>query len=254
MRAYWAFTKKEWIENVRTYRLFILLTVFFLLGIMNPITAKLMPEIFAKFNSDSMNITITEPTALDSWAQFYKNIPQMGLIVMVIMFSGTLVNECSKGTLINMVTKGLKRSTIVLSKFTVAASLWTLCLLISFVVSAYYTAYYWNLDDFNHILFAACCLWLFGIFLVSVLLLTGTVARSNYICLLLTGSVVVILFLINMIPTVQEYNPLRLCSNNLQLINGTMESSDFYKSILITGVTTVIALFGSIALFNKKGL
>ena len=140
MKAYIAFTKKEWMESIRTYRFFILLAVFFILGIMNPITAKITPDILANFAMEGMTITIAEPTAMDSWLQFYKNVPQMGMIVIVIMFSGLMTGECGKGTFVNMVTKGLKRSTIILSKFTMSVCLWTISLALCFTVSAYYTA------------------------------------------------------------------------------------------------------------------
>lgn len=254
MKAYIAFTKKEWMESIRTYRLFILLSVFFILGMMNPITAKITPDILKNFAIEGITITIPEPTATDSWLQFYKNVPQMGLIVLVIMFSGLMTGECSKGTFINMVTKGLKRSTIILSKFTMAVCLWTLSLALCFAVSTYYTAYYWDINGMEQILQSVACLWLFGVFLIAILLLMGAIVKSNYACLLLVGCVVVLLFLINMIPNLQEYNPIRLASSNMSLITGEMKISDFGFSITITIIVTVLSLLGTIMVFNKKKL
>lgn len=252
MKAYIAFTKKEWMESIRTYKLFILLAVFFILGIMNPVTAKLTPELLSSLAQEGITITIPEPTAMDSWMQFYKNVPQMGLIVLVIMFSGGMTGECSKGTFINMITKGLKRSTIILSKFTMAVCLWTLSLALCFVTTAYYTAYFWNLDGIGHILQSVLCLWLFGIFLIAVLLLMGALVKSNYACLLLTGVMVVVLFIINMIPKLQEYNPIRLVSDNLSLITGDMTMGDFGLAIVITLIGIILCLLGTIRIFNRK--
>lgn len=254
MKAYIAFTKKEWMESIRTYRFFILLAVFFILGIMNPITAKITPDILANFAMEGMTITIAEPTAMDSWLQFYKNVPQMGMIVIVIMFSGLMTGECGKGTFVNMVTKGLKRSTIILSKFTMSVCLWTISLALCFTVSAYYTAYYWDINGMGQILQSVACLWLFGIFLIAILLLMGSIVKSNYACLLLVGCVVVLLFLINMLPVLQEYNPIRLASSNLSLINGEMVIADFGFSIAITIILTILSLVGAIMVFNKKKL
>ncbi|WP_455715776.1 ABC transporter permease [Anaerosporobacter sp.] len=252
MKAYIAFTKKEWMESIRTYKLFILLTVFFILGIMNPITAKITPDLLASLAQEGITISIAEPTAIDSWMQFYKNVPQMGLIVLVIMFSGGITAEYSKGTFINMITKGLKRSTIILSKFTMEVCLWTLSLLLCFATTAYYTAYFWNIDGIGHILQSVLCLWLFGIFLIAVLLLMGAAVKSNYACLLLTGGVVVVLFIINMIPKLQEYNPIRLASDNLSLITGDMAMGDFSFSIVLTLIGIILCLLGAIQVFNKK--
>ncbi len=35
-----------------------------------------MPELIGSFMPEGIEITISEPTALDSWAQFFKNIPK----------------------------------------------------------------------------------------------------------------------------------------------------------------------------------
>jgi len=64
-----------------------------------------MPEIVGSLVTDGVVITLPEPTAYDAWAQFFKNATQMGLFVMVILFSGVLSSELSKGTLINLLTK-----------------------------------------------------------------------------------------------------------------------------------------------------
>jgi len=76
--------------------------IFIIFGITNPLIAKLMPEIVGSLVTDGVVITLPEPTAYDAWAQFFKNATQMGLFVMVILFSGVLSSELSKGTLINV--------------------------------------------------------------------------------------------------------------------------------------------------------
>ena len=46
MRAFLAFMKKEWLEQIRSSRLIILTILFVLFGIMNPAIAKLTPWLF----------------------------------------------------------------------------------------------------------------------------------------------------------------------------------------------------------------
>ena len=83
-----AFLKKEWMEWSRTGRLLILLLVFVLFGIMNPAVAKLIPWLMETMSESlaDTGLIITEVTvdAMDSWMQFYKNIP-MALIVFVLL-------------------------------------------------------------------------------------------------------------------------------------------------------------------------
>lgn len=95
MRAFFAFFKKEWMEYGRSYKLFALFMVFCALGVMNPPTAKFLPELLSSALADGMEIHIPEPTVLDSWAQFFKNVSQMGLIIMLVLFSGIMSAEFS---------------------------------------------------------------------------------------------------------------------------------------------------------------
>ncbi|HRK99936.1 MAG TPA: hypothetical protein PK486_05900 [Trichococcus flocculiformis] len=98
MRAYLAFTKKELIEYTRNFKMFLAITLFALLGIMNPLTAKFMPELLGNFMPEGITILITEPTNLDSWLQFFKNGTQIGLFIIVILLSGMMAQkDCRAG-------------------------------------------------------------------------------------------------------------------------------------------------------------
>lgn len=254
MKAYFAFTKKEFCEVMRTYKLFIMLTVFLLLGMMNPITAKLTPKIIEEFMPKGMQITIPEPTALDSWAQFFKNVPQFGLVVLVIVFSGIMSKEFSSGTLINMLTKGLHRSVVVISKVTMMIFLWTISYLICFLVSYAYTSYFWRGQEISNIFFSVFCLWLFGILLIATMMLGGILIKSSYAVLLFTGGFVMSLFIIDIFPRIKEYNPIALASSNMALLSKERLISDFTWPIGISCILIVGFLILAIAIFNKKAV
>ena len=120
MRTFTALIKKEITEQLRAGKLTVLFILFALFGIMNPAVAKLTPWLLKTF-SDSLasgGIVIggeVSVSALDSWAQFYKNIP-MGLIVFVLLESSIFTKEYNTGTLVLSLTKGLRRFEVVLSK------------------------------------------------------------------------------------------------------------------------------------------
>ncbi|MEG0367463.1 MAG: hypothetical protein RR585_11555, partial [Coprobacillus sp.] len=124
MKSYLAFTSKEILESIRSYKAFILIIVFLILGFMSPITAKLTPEIMKNFMPAGMSIEVATPTVIDSWMQFFKNVPQIGMIVIVIVLSSMISGEINKGTLINVLTKGLSRKNVILAKFTCATLTW----------------------------------------------------------------------------------------------------------------------------------
>lgn len=119
MRQLSAFLRKEGMEFIRTGKIWILLIIFILFGIMNPAIAKLTPWMVETM-SDSlaesgMVLTEVKVNAMTSWNQFYKNI-SMALIIFALMLSGILTTEYQKGTLVNMLTKGLVRWKVVGAK------------------------------------------------------------------------------------------------------------------------------------------
>ena len=128
MKSLIAFTKKELLEQLRTGRLMILGLIFLLLGVMNPGVAKLTPWLFEMMADDlaqsGMVVTQVTVTAMDSWVQFYKNIP-IGLIAFLLLESGVFTREYQTGTLVLSLTKGLPRWQVVVSKAAVLATLWT---------------------------------------------------------------------------------------------------------------------------------
>lgn len=256
MRGYLAFMQKELLENWRTYKIFLMIIVFSFLGILNPLTAKLTPALLEYLMTtmpNEMSITVGKTTALDSWVQFYKNIPQLGLFVLVILFSGTITNELSKNTLINMLTKGLPRSTVILSKCTIISIIWTISFLLCYLITYGYTKLLWE-EPVVYTLFGAFCLWLFGLLLISVLILGGVLVQNSYGNLLFTGAFVMLLFISNFLPTLQQYNPLFLLTKPIELLSQNKNTSDFLSAILATIFLTILFYFLSILAFRKKQL
>lgn len=252
MRNYIAFFKKELLESVRTYKFFIIIAVFFAFGMMSPLAAKLMPKLISYANQDGMKITMPEPTAIDAWKQFFKNISGMGLIVAALIFSGVLANELSKGTLINMLTKGLNRSTVILSKFTAMIIIWTTSYALAFAMTFIYTAYLFKNHEMHNLLLSVFCLWLFGVLLSAIILLGGALVKSSYGCLFITGAAIAILMLLNVFPKLQKYNPFSLSSNNVALLTNSVKVSELYYPIFISSVLILACIIGTISIFNKK--
>jgi len=254
MKGYPAFLKKEFFEYTKTYKIFIVLMIFAVFGITNPLIAKLLPEILENLITDSVTITLPEPTAYDAWTQFFKNATQMGLIVMVILFSGVLSSELSKGTLINLLTKGLSRTAVILSKYTCMVLIWTASIVLCFGLTYGYTLYLFPKDKISNLLFSVFCLWMFGLFLLAALLFSATLTRSSFGCLLITGVIVVICMIINIIPAVHRYNPISLSTDNMGLIMNSIEASSLYRTIMISCLLSLIFVSLSVVIFRKKQL
>lgn len=254
MRAFLIFTKKELVEQLRTYKSLILLSVFFLFGMLSPLLAKLLPELLSGMELQGMKIEIPEPTVLDAYGQFFKNLTQMGLLATLLVFGGILSNEMTKGTLINILAKGLPRHTVLLSKFTAAILLWSVSYGLAVGVNYGYTEYLFENTAVHNLVFSLFCLWLFGCFIIAVILLSSTVLSGNFGGLILSVGAIVIMLILNIFPELEKYNPITLASKNVALLSGTAASADLTWNVLITCLLTLGSILLSAILFHRRRL
>ena len=256
MRSLIAFVKKEFLEQQRLGRLTVLGIVFVLFGIMNPAVAKLTPwllDIMAESLAQSgMTVTEVSVSAMDSWVQFFKNIP-MALIAFVIIQSNIFTKEYTSGTLILSLTKGLERFKVVMSKTFVLVSLWTLGYFTCFAITYGYNAYFWDNSIANNLGFSVAVWWLFGIFVISLTVLFSTISTSNTGVLLGTGGVILVSYLLGLLPKTSKYLPTLLTDGN-SLIYGTAEVEAYTVALIITVFLSFLCFGLSIPIFNKKQL
>lgn len=256
MKTALAFMKKDWTDQLRSAKFYILIGVFILFGIMNPVTAKITPWLMdvlsESMEGSGMNITVSEVTALDSWAQFYKNI-STALITFVLIESNIFAKEIRTGTLILALTKGLDRYKVVVSKSVVLTVLWTVCYWLCFAVTYCGNLIFWDNGIAQNLMFSAVCGWVFGLFICGVVVLTSAIFGGNILVLTVTGCVALVMSLLMMLPKVQDFIP-ALLSDGTSLVYGLTNPNAYYKALAVTVVLTVACFVASIPVFNKKQL
>lgn len=253
MKSILILIRKDWIESIRSYKFLVLVLVFLLFGFMNPLTAKILPDIMPQLLPDNLPIEIPPAMPFDAWTQFFKNMTSMLMILFFILFSGTLTNEFSKNTMIPLLTKGLKRQTVIFAKWGHLVFQWTILFSINLAASWIYTVLLLP-GELNHILVACLFLWLYGIFLISLLIFFSVIFMNIYGVLIGLGGVSLLLSLISIAAITTPYSPYRLGADNLLLISGVLNLSDFIFSLGLTLVLIPILLVFSIRLLDKKPL
>ncbi len=251
-----AFLRKEWMEMTRTGRLLILTIIFLLFGIMNPAIAKLTPWLMDMMKESiaesGLNIGTVTVTAMSSWGQFYKNAP-MALIAFALMSCGLLTSEYQKGTLIQVVTKGLSRRKIFASKMITVFGSWTVLYLVYFGVTYGYTAYFWGEDKVEDLFAGSAMYWLFGMLICALILVFSAISNSGGQVLLGTGAVFFAVVIMNYIPKLQKFLPLRLV-DGLQLSTGAMQISDFTGAVTAACICIVMCGIIGTVMFDRKML
>lgn len=246
--------KKEWLEFSRNYKLLIIGTLFLFFGFLNPLTAKFMPEVLSSVLPKNIAKSFPEPTAFDSWLQFFKNISQLGLFVFVLVFGSTLSNERQSGTLVLSLTKGLPRATVIIVKYVFAAVVWTVSYALCFGITYMYTAYYWPKDDVQQLFLAVFILWVFGLLLISLILLGNVLFRNLVGTLLFIAGFLILFLILAIFPKLEKIQLLRLATDNNAILHGKFHWPDYSVLLSTSGVLTIICLVIAVLLFNRKQL
>ena len=133
-----SFFIKELKEIIKTKKLVIMVSLFIFFAILSPLTARYINEILASLGQ-GVSITLPEPTLIDSWGQYFKNLSSICLIVYLIVMTGSVSHEKSKGSILLVMTKRVSRFNFLFSKLLSGILLFTVCYIISFVISGFYT-------------------------------------------------------------------------------------------------------------------
>lgn len=252
MRIFLSLLKKEAIEGARTKKMISTFILFLFIGLISPLTAKLTPMILQSIATGNIDINVAPPSEIDSWIQFFKNISQIGMFGLAIILSTQMANEFQKGTLINLLSKGLPRYQVVLSKIFYNFILWFIAYFCSFILTYFYTKYFFRISfPIRNILMAALLPFIFGLFLISLEILAGVISGNVIGTLILTTAGIVIQLILSIRDEIVKYMPIALIGKPVNLIKG-IGYDDYYVPIITGSILLILCIVISIAVINKK--
>ncbi|MBM7549781.1 ABC transporter permease [Peptoniphilus gorbachii] len=252
MRIFLSLLKKEAIEGARTKKMISTFILFLFIGLISPLTAKLTPMLLQSIATGNIDINVAPPSEIDSWTQFFKNISQIGMFGLAIILSTQMANEFQKGTLINLLSKGLPRYQVVLSKIFYNFILWFLAYYSSFILTYFYTKYFFGISfPIRNILMAALLPFIFGLFLISLEILAGVISGNVIGTLILTTVGIVIQLILSIRDEIVKYMPIALIGKPVNLIKG-IGYDDYYVPIITGSILLILCIVISIAVINKK--
>ena len=246
---------KEWIEYIRTYKLFLLIMVFVLFAIMSPAAAYYMADILksAGINSAALSDPMLQnPTYLASFQQFFKNVGQMGLLVLAIVFAGVTANDISKQTIVPLLAKGLKRDAAIYGKLCTAFLVWGLVYAVCVAVMLAYTAYYFDMQNMEGVAISLLGIFEFGLLLIVLLGLGGVMYKSQVGALVAVGVFILLLTLLSVFTPQLEYiNPITMISQGYGVVAGTYDVGDFITSMWVGLGLVFIGCVATVFSFRK---
>ena len=152
-----------------------------------------------------------------------------------------------------VLTKGLARYKVVLAKAVLLLSLWTVGYGICFAITYGYNAYFWDNSIMNNLVFSVTIWWLFGVWVICLIVLFSSLFQNNAGVTLCVGVTVLLAYLLSILPKVKAYSPTVLMNTN-SLLMGTEEIDGYIKAIINTVSLCIICVAISIPIVNKRQL
>lgn len=137
MTGYASFLGKELREIVRTWRVFVVPLVLMFTAVSSPLLAKATPYLVQSVAG--LDLSLPEPTYVDAYAQWTKNLGQLALLVVIVSYAGAIASERTSGTAAFVLSKQLTPAAFVTAKMTAAALLVTVATVVSGVVTGLVT-------------------------------------------------------------------------------------------------------------------
>ncbi len=249
----WTAFKKELMEQSRTRRLLIAVILLTSFGMLSPLLAKLMPEIFAAIpGAEQFAGLIPPPTINDAVAQYVKNISQFGVLLALLFCMGAVSVEKDKGTAAMILSKPMPRGSFILAKF-LAISL-TLCIALTAAALAgyYYTAFLFAALPLTPYLALNGLLLLYMLTYAAVTLFFSTLTRTQFVAIGGSAGVLILSSIVGALPTLGKFTPEALIANATQLMLEKPVTS--WWGLWVSLILIFISLLGSWIAFRRQEL
>lgn len=180
MSGFAVFAGKEAREIPRTWRIWVLPAILLFFALTGPVLAKFTPQIVGALAGNQLSgLKIPTPTYLDAYAQWIKNLSQIGLFAIIIIYASIISAETKSGTAVLVLTKPLSRTGFVIAK----AAVHSVFLAVLVVLATMLT---WGLTEAifgkapGLALWSAALVWLiFGVMFIALMTLLSVLIGST---------------------------------------------------------------------------
>lgn len=249
-----ALIAKEFTEILRTYKIYVIPIIFLIFGLMSPIIAKVMPELFKSMVTE-FTIELPPPTWKDAFSQFFKNLTQMGILAIILTNMGIVADEKSRGTVWLVLSKPVSRHAFVFSKLVATLGLVLSSLTLSYIACLYNTSVLFPDVEIGLTLRATLIFAVYMIFITSLTIFASTITSSN----IAAGGISILgLFIISILPSLHRvfatYSPGALTGMMNNIITGATSFQDATWAMILTLTISIgLIILGSIV-FSKQEL
>lgn len=238
-------------EQYRTYRLWVVLSLFLIFGITAPLITKNLPDLIPK--TEQFEIIMQQPTIADAAAQYFNYIVQMAMLLVILLAMGMIAGERSRGLLPMVLSKPVRRRELLASKVAVHGAMLAASLVVGTAVFYGYTVllfeYFPPGGAALSVIPAAVFIW----FVLSLTVFWSVIARSAASA----GGLAFLSFLIltvvpGLFSAAKRFGPSYLVEAGKTIAVSDAGFGEALPSLLVTAVLIAALLWASVHLFEKR--
>lgn len=252
MTGYGALLRKELLEVVRTWRIWLVGGIFVLFGIADPVLARFTKQILASTVGDQIPFELPDPTWADAWAQWTKDLSQTLLILVLVMAGATVASEVASGTAILTLTKPVSRAAFVLAKFTAAVALVLAAVAAGTALATAVTLLIFGEAEVGHIWKAVGVWAVLAVLLIAITMVASCLVPQTLAAFGIGFGAYLLISAAGMWQPAREYSFIGL-SEAIGLLS-TGQDAQWVWPISTGLVATVVCLAMAIAIFRRREL
>lgn len=254
MGGFRSFLGKEFLETVRTWRIWVLPGIMLFFALTTPILSKLTPTLLESFAKEQPGavIRLPDPTYRDAYLEHVSNLSEIVALAVLIAFAGAVNGERRSGTAILVLTKPVSRPAFVAAKAIANAVLLAGTLLAGTLVSWGMTRIVFGEAPPGPV-FGATAVWFaFGLLLVGVATLASTLVGSQLGAAGIGLLAFALLGISNLWEPAQRYGPAGVLKASGELALG--KSADFAWPLGVSLVLAVVLTAAAALVFRRQEL
>jgi ABC-2 type transport system permease protein len=216
----------------RTGRIWIIVGIYVLFGVIGPLGARYLPEILERFGG-GVEVVVPEPTALDGMGQFASNAGQLGLLAVLAVAAAALAFDARPQWAAFLRTRTSSVRALVVPRVVASTLAAAVGLAVGSVVAAVLTGLLIAPVPVGDLLLGIVLGALYLAFAVAVVAVASSIATQTMSAVLLAVGVLLVLPIVQLVPAVEDWVPSRLLGATTALMAGA-SPGDLLPAVVVT--------------------
>jgi len=253
LSIYLAAVRKEVVQQWRTKRFLVTMSVFLLFGLGSPMLAKLTPELLkSQPMGEELLKLLPPPTAADALASYIEMIGTFGFFLAILLGMSAVAGEKESGTASLILAKPMPRWAFILSKFTAQSLTYASAFVVGYLSAYYCIVVLFGAVDMYVLMKIHLLLLLWILTFAGLALLASVLGRTVVTAAGVGLGLSVLANLARNIPLYGQWMPSGLMTWATELGSNVEKVSRNPESIISALAMILICLVGSVVIFERQ--